>query len=199
MKLRGTSILCGLLRNRSGTVEPASFGHRIVELIRSDNSGSALVELAFALPVYLILITGMVSTVMALYSYQQLAFATFAASESIGANRGKLVGDDPCLLASNQIASSLPDWTPGNFTITIWITQDVAGTPTKEQFGPYSGISAATCGGSETTPGTGPYVWDSAGGEPVTVRVSYQYSWFPIYSDAITTGPLVAAETSYIR
>jgi hypothetical protein len=202
MKLRKTSIVCGLLRNRRGSVQSASFGRRIVELVRSDSSGSALVELAFALPAYLILITCMVSTVMALYSYQQLAFATFAASEAIGANRGKLVGDDPCLLAANQLASSLPTWTPGNFTITVWITQNVAGKESPKQFGPYAGLAAATCssnGVNPPTPGTGSYAWDSAGSEPVTVRASYNYTWFPVYSNAITTGPLVAAETSFIR
>lgn len=201
MKLRKTSIVCGLLRNRRGSVQSASFGRRIVELVRSDSSGSALVELAFALPAYLILITCMVSTVMALYSYQQLAFATFAASEAIGANRGKLAGDDPCLLAANQLASSLPTWTPGNFTITVWITQNVAGKESPIRFGPYTGIAATTCPALSSPPpaGTGPYVWDSAGSEPVTVRASYNYTWFPVYSNAITTGPLVAAETSFIR
>jgi hypothetical protein len=202
MKLRGTSIAGRLLGDQRGAVQSASFGHRILELICSDSSGSALVELAFALPVYLILITGMVSTVMALYSYQQLAFATFAASEAVGANRGKLVGDDMCALAGTQIVSSLPAWTTSDMTMDIWITQNVGGTPTKMHYGPlYPGstTSPPSCKGDPSQSGNGSYVWNNAAGEPVTVRVSYTYSWFPIYSNAITTGPLVAAETSYVR
>lgn len=197
MKLRGTSMVHRLSRNQHGPVQPASFGRRIAQLIGSDDSGSALVELAIALPVYLIVITGMVSTVMALYAYQQLAFATFTASEAIGSNRGQKT--DPCALAATQLASGLPDWAQNSMTITVWITQNVAGTTTREQYGPFAGVSAATCSGDQSTPGNGTYAYNLAQGEPVTVRVSYVYSWFPIYSDAIKTGPLVAAESSIVR
>jgi hypothetical protein len=197
MKLRGTFMVRGLLRNQRGSVLSASFGHRIVELLRSDSSGSALVELAFALPVYLIILTAMVSMVMSLFAYQQLAFATFSASEAIGADRG--LNADPCALAGTQLGASLPDWRQNNLTITVWITQDVAGVETKEQYGPFVGVSNSTCTGDSSAPGNGLYAYDKAADEPVTVRASYTYSWLPIYNNPLTTGPLIAAESSIIR
>jgi Flp pilus assembly protein TadG len=197
MKLRGTTTVRGLLRNQRGSVLSASFGRRIVELLRSDSSGSALVELAFALPVYLIILTGMVSMVMSLFAYQQLAFATFSASQAIGAKRGLIA--DPCALAGSQLGTSLPDWSQNGLTITVWITQDVAGVQTREQYGPFVGVANATCTGDPSTAGNGLYAYDKAQDEPVTVRASYTYSWFPIYNNPLTTGPLVAAESSIIR
>jgi len=207
MKLRGKFKISRLLRNQRGSVTTASFGQRIVEFIRSDSSGSALVELAIALPVYLIIITGMLSTVMALYSYQQLAFATFAASEAIGANRG--LQSDPCKLAAIEIVNSLPVWNLSNFRMDIWITQDVNGVVSVPpiHYGSFTldgttatdGAGPATCSGDQATPGNGTYTYNQAANEPVTVRASYVYKWFPIYSNQITSGPLVAAETSIIR
>ncbi|MGA2850021.1 MAG: TadE family protein [Terracidiphilus sp.] len=197
MKLLGRFMVRGLLRNRHGSVHSASFGQRIVELLRSDCSGSALVELAFALPVYLIVLTGMVSIVMSLFAYQQLAFATFSASQAIGARRG--LNADPCALAGTQLGSSLPDWSQNNLTITVWITQDVSGVETTEQYGPFVGVTNATCTGDSNTPGNGLYAYDKAQNEPVTVRASYTYNWLPIYGNQLTSGPLVAAESSIIR
>jgi Flp pilus assembly protein TadG len=197
MKLRGTTMARGLLRSRQGSVHTASFRQRIVELLRSDCSGSALVELAFALPVYLIVLTGMVSIVMSLFAYQQLAFATFSASEAIGARRG--LNADPCALAGTQLGSSLPDWSQNNLTITVWITQKVAGVETKEQYGPFVGVANSTCTGDVSTPGNGSYAYNLAEDEPVTVRASYTYNWLPIYGNPLTSGPLVAAESSIIR
>ena len=197
MKLRGKFMIRGLLRNQRGSVRSASFGHRIVELIRSDSSGSALVELAIALPVYLIIITGMVSTVMALTAYEQLAFATFAASEAIGANRG--LQTDPCALAATELAASLPTWKTTGLSMDVWITQNVGGVQSSPiHYGPYT-ISNASCTGDAATSGNGNYSYNNAKNEPVTVRATYQYTWFPIYSNKITTGPLVAAESSIVR
>jgi Flp pilus assembly protein TadG len=197
MKLRETFKLRGLLRNDSGGVQSASIGEGLIELLRSDSSGSALVELALALPAYLIIITGMFSTVMALYSYQSLAFATFTASEVVGAGRGTIT--DPCATVATNVVSSLPTWNTGNFTYTIWISENGSGSLTKDQYGPYTGTAAATCTGAYNSAGNGNYSLYNAQGEPVTVRVSYVYSWFPIYSNWATTGPLVAAESSYVR
>ena len=174
MKLRGTSLTRGLLRNQRCPVQSASFRRRMIELIRSDSSGSALVELAIALPVYLIIITGTVSTVMALAAYQQLAFATFAASEAIGANRG--LQNDPCALASTELVSSLPTWGLSDFTMDVWITQNVGAVQTKEHYGPFTpgttGATQPTCTGDASTPGNGNYAYNNAQGEPVTVRAS---------------------------
>jgi len=197
MKMYGKSMLRGLLRNQSGGVQSVSFGQRFLELLRSDSSGSALVELALALPAYLIIITGTVSTVMALYAYQSLAFATFTASEVVGAGRGTIT--DPCATVATNVVSSLPTWTANNFTYTIWITENGSGSVVTDQYGPYTGTAATTCTGTYNVATNGNYSLYNGQGEPVTVRVSYLYTWFPIYSNLASTGPLVAAESSYIR
>ncbi|MGA2652473.1 MAG: TadE family protein [Terracidiphilus sp.] len=199
MKMREISMLRMLLRNQRRSGQSASFGQRIIELIRSDSSGSALVELAIALPVYLIVLTGTVSTVMALSAYQQLAFATFAASEAIGANRA--LQSDPCALAATTLVAGLPDWSSSNLTMDVYITEYVDGavvTP-PEHYGPFTPASTGSCSGDISTPGNGTYAYNVAQNQPVTVRVSYNYTWYPIYSNQITTGPMVAAETSIIR
>jgi Flp pilus assembly protein TadG len=198
MNLRGMSILRGLLRNERGCVGSPSIHRRILTFLRSGDDGSALVELAIALPVYLIIITGMISTVMALYAYEQLAFACFTASEAVAGDRGSQT--DPCAVVAASVTNSLPTWTAANFTYTVWITENVAGTVSSpQQFGPYTGTTAATCTGSASTPGNGYYAWFNSQDEPVTVRVQYVYKWFPIYSDQITTGNLTVAETSLVR
>jgi Flp pilus assembly protein TadG len=196
MKLRATSSLLGSKRKKHECAQSASMGQRFLELLRSDSSGSALVELAIALPVYLIIITGMVSTVMALYAYQSLAFATFTASEVVGAGRGQIT--DPCATVVNQVVTSLPTWDTNSLRYTIWITENATGTGGTDQYGPLTG-SGFTCTGTQTTAGNGNYSLFHGQGEPVTVRVQYNYTWLPIYSDKITTGYLTAAESSYIR
>jgi len=196
MKLRGTPTSLGSRRKRRAFGQSVSIGQRFVELLRSDNSGSALVELAIALPVYLIIITGMVSTVMALYAYQALAFATFTASEVVAAGRGVIT--DPCATVVTNVTSSLPTWNTNNFTYTVWISENGSGSLTTNEYGPTAG-SSFTCTGTYNVSGNGNYSLYNGQGEPLTVRVSYNYTWFPIYSDQITAGSLVAAESSYIR
>jgi len=197
MNLRGISILRGLLRNERGCVGSPSMNRRILAFLRSEESGSALVEMCIALPVYLIIITGMVSTVMALYAYQQLEFACYTASQAVASDRGSQT--DPCALVAANVTNALPTWTPGNYTYTVWITQNVAGTVSTPKFGPYTGTANATCTGDSGTAGNGHYAWFNAQDEPVTVEVQYVYKWFPIYSDQITTGNLTVAETSLVR
>ena len=200
MNMRETFKLRGWRHSEQGRVQShSSLARRILAFLRTDSDGGAIVEMVIAIPIYLIIITGTLSTVMALYAYQQLAFATFTASETVGAGRGTI--SDPCATVATDVVASLPTWNVNNFTYTVWITQNVSGTVTQEQYGPYTTATTGgvSCTGTYNVAVNGNYSLYNGQGEPVTVRVAYQYSWFPIYSDAITTGPLVAAESSYIR
>jgi Flp pilus assembly protein TadG len=203
MKMRETFKLRGWLRSEAGRVQSpsisSSISRRILSFLRRDSDGSAIMELALALPVYLIIITGTVSTVMALYAYQQLAFATFTASEVVGAGRGTIV--DPCATVATNVVGSLPTWNANSFIYTIWISQNVSGTVTKVQYGPYTTASSGgvSCTGTYNVAGNGNYSLYNAQNEPVTVRVSYQYNWYPIYAKVVSSGPLVAAESSLVR
>lgn len=203
MKMRETSKLRGLLPDEGGRVNSPSrrptLARRILSFLRDESEGGAVYEMALIVPVYFIILTGTLSTVMALYSYQQLAFATFTASEVVGAGRGTVT--DPCATVATNVVGSLPTWNTANFTYTIWITQNVSGTVTQEQYGPYTTASTGgvSCTGTYNVAGNGNYSLYNGQNEPVTVQVSYTYNWFPIYYQALKTGSLVAAESSFIR
>jgi Flp pilus assembly protein TadG len=158
------------------------------------------------MPVYLILITGMVATVMAISAYQKLSYAVFTATAALGAGEtailnGTGAGDtDPCATVASEVTSSLPGWTAANFTYTIWITENVNGVvSTPQQFGPFTGTAASTCSGVYTTPGNGTYALYNATLEPVKVQVSYVYSWYPIFNRPLSTGTMVVEESTIVN
>jgi Flp pilus assembly protein TadG len=142
---------------------------RLYALLVSEDEGTQLVELALVAPIFMLLLTGIASFAMALYSYQQLGYATSAAAQQIGAQQGLLPTGDPCGQLVTDLTTSLSNWTPGSFTYTEVIT-DKDGTP--HTFGPTTG-SSFTC-----TPGAA----DMAQNEPMTVKVSYTYTWFTIFT-----------------
>jgi len=198
MKFRVASKVRELMRKDRDSVTSPSIRQRVLAFLRLDSDGGALVEAAIAMPVYLILITGVLSTVSALYSYQQLAFATFTASEVLGAGRGTIT--TPCTTVVTQVLASLPTWTASNFTYTVYITEDGSGTVQTDTYGPWTGSTPpASCTGTYNVAGNGNYSLYNAQNEPVTVRVSYQYNWYPIYAKVVSSGPLVAAESSLVR
>jgi Flp pilus assembly protein TadG len=126
--------------------------------------GNALVELAFVAPILMIMLTGLASFAMALYSYQQLGYAVSAAAQQVGAEQGLIT--DPCATLESDITTALPGWTVNKFTFTTTIT-NASGPNT---FGPLAGTSfTCTSGASDMTLN-----------EPMSVTVSYQYNWFSI-------------------
>jgi Flp pilus assembly protein TadG len=136
-------------------------------LLVSEEEGTQLVEFALVAPLFLVILTGIASFAMALYSYQQLGYATSAAAQQIGAQQGLIT--DPCAKLVTDITSSLPSWTAANFTYTEVITNS-SGTATT--FGPTAGSSFSCTSGAS----------DMAQNEPMTVTVSYAYNWFSIFT-----------------
>jgi hypothetical protein len=140
---------------------------RMRNWLRGGEEGNALIELAFVAPIMMLMLTGLASFAMALYSFQQLGYAVASAAQQVGAEQGLLT--DPCATLEADITGSLPGWTVSKFTFTTIIT-DSGGTA--HTFGPTAGASYSC------TAGAG----DMALNEPMTVTVSYQYNWFSIFT-----------------
>jgi Flp pilus assembly protein TadG len=129
--------------------------------------GNALIELAFVAPIMMLMLTGLASFAMALYSYQQLGYAVASASQQVGAEQGLIT--DPCSTLESDITTSLPGWTVSKFTFTTVIA-DSSGT--NHTFGPTAGSGFSCTAGAS----------DMALNEPMSVTVSYQYNWFSIFT-----------------
>jgi Flp pilus assembly protein TadG len=143
-----------------------SWRSRIRTWLRTGEEGNALIELAFVAPIMMVMLTGLASFAMALYSYQQLGYAVSAAAQQVGAEQGLIT--DPCATLESDITTALPGWAVNKFTFTTTITS-ASGPNT---FGPLVGTSfTCTSGASDMTLN-----------EPMSVTVSYQYSWFSIFT-----------------
>jgi Flp pilus assembly protein TadG len=181
--LRRHAILFAGGRKRAGGEQRASAGTQSIGvrgLLRSGDEGGALIETALVLPILLMVLTGMFSLVIALYNYQQLGNATITAAQQLGAGRGLIT--DPCAAVAVAVAASLPNWAASKFTYTLTVT-DSAGAAHK--FGPTGG-SGFSC----TTGGA-----NMGQNEPVTLMVSYQYTWLPAFGISNLAGNLLSSET----
>lgn len=127
--------------------------------------GSALIEITLSLPILLALLTGAASISMGLYSFQQLGNAATAGAQVLASEQGLTA--DPCATAVTSVTGTLPGWDPSKLTYTLSIT-DSSGTP--HSYGPTTG-SAFSCAAGAA---------DMASNEPLTLTVSYAYTWLPI-------------------
>ncbi len=151
------------------------------------DEGGALVELAIALPLIMTLLTGAASFSLALYSYEQLGNAVSSATQLLGEEQG--ITTDPCNTAMTAVTAALPNWTASNFTYTVTITNS-SGTATSYPSGStYGSGSKFSC-----TAGAA----NMAANEPVTLTVSYAYSWFPIL-DFSPSSPIAASESALME
>jgi Flp pilus assembly protein TadG len=83
--------------------------------LNSDNEGSALVEMGIALPVILVLMTGIFSFSIALYQKLQLAESVSNAGRMIAVDRGD---SDPCQTATSAIYAAAPGLSKSNISVT---------------------------------------------------------------------------------
>jgi Flp pilus assembly protein TadG len=140
---------------------------RLRHLLFSEEEGTQLVEMAFVAPIMMLMLTGLASFGMALYSYQQLGYAVATAAEEVGAAQGVTVSD-PCAQIESIVTSLLPNWSVSKFTYTVAITSPSGTTTTPATTG--SGFS---CASDES---------DMTMGYPMRVTVSYQYNWFSVFT-----------------
>jgi Flp pilus assembly protein TadG len=181
-------------RNGRGCGESPSIRSRILAFLRSDIDGGAIVETAMIMPIYLLVLTGMLSTVMALYTYQQLDLATFTAAENIAISRGPNP-PDPCNTAVNSVTAALNGYNTANITYTLWITQNVGGIVTRPSWTGQG--SSFSCSGDNLV-GQGGYALSFAANQPLTLQLSYPYSWLPIWMSH-KSGTFVTIETVFVN
>lgn len=166
---------CGLkeytLDGGAATAERKTLRSRLFALLLEEDEGTQLVELAFVAPIMMIMLTGVASFAMALYSYQQLGYTVSTAAQYVATEAGiATAGFDPCASVVTQVTTALPGWTPGNFTYTVAITSGSGSSTTVNTFGPTTG-SGFSCSSGYS---------DLTINEPMVVTVGYKYTWFGI-------------------
>jgi Flp pilus assembly protein TadG len=151
---------------------------RAMEL-RSEEGG-ALLEFAITLPLLMTVLTGAASFSLAFYNLQQLGNAVSSASQLVAAEQGLIT--DPCATAETSVTGSLPGWSASKLTYTMVITDSSGSAHT---YGPTTGSSFSCTGGAT----------EEAPNEPVTLTVSYAYTWMPILAFS-PSSPLTSTEAS---
>jgi Flp pilus assembly protein TadG len=178
--LRGQarSLLHGFCRAKAAcgaSVKARSIGGRSGALLCFDVEGQSLVEFALVLPMLLMVVTFMFSISMAMISYEQLNVATAnAALLQLAPARNFL--PDPCSSIQTAVTYALPGFTASNLTYTVTI-QNSSGT--NVTYGPTTGT------GFSCTPAFGVLSADQPG-TPASLKVSYTYSWLPVYLQHMT-------------
>lgn len=132
---------------------------------RAGEEGSALVEFAVTMPLLMIVLVGSASVSLALYNLQQIQNATNWAVMSVAGQSGQFLNNDPCAAAKSFITSALPNVAPAKLSLTLTITDLSLNTDT------YSGT------GSSFTCSSAPSMKSN---QPVTLTVTYAYSWLPV-------------------
>ncbi len=127
--------------------------------------GSALVEFAVTLPLFLTVLTGTASFSLGLYFLQQIGNATSSAAMSLGGEAGLYPNNDPCLAAKTFVTGALPNLAPSKLTLKLVLTDTSLGTDTYTGTG--SSFSCSTAPSMEAN-------------YPVTLTVTYSYQWMPI-------------------
>lgn len=149
------------------STRPQSIRRRVCAWLTGHDEGNALIELAFVAPIMMIMLTGLASFSMALYSYQQLGYATSATAQQVGAQQGLIT--DPCSQIQSDITNALPGWKSSNFSYSVIITDS---NGTNHSYSASAGNSfSCTAGASQM-----------AQNEPMSLTVSYQYSWFSVFT-----------------
>ena len=99
---------------------------RIRALAGSDTRGSALVEMAVALPPVLLVITGVAAFSIALAQKLELAEAVSNGGRVLAAARGKT---DPCTIAYTAVDAAAPTLSATGIKLTIVLNGVSTGTP----------------------------------------------------------------------
>jgi Flp pilus assembly protein TadG len=147
---------------------------------RRGEEGAALLEFAITLPLLMTVLTGTASFSLALYLLQQIGNATSTAAQLLGADVGLV--SDPCNVVVKSVTGSLPNLTASKITYTVSITDNTGTVHT----------TPATTGSSFSCTSYASYMYANY---PVTVTVSYAYSWLPILGFSPSSG-LSSSETA---
>jgi Flp pilus assembly protein TadG len=150
----------------------SAFRNRVKRVIsgglRSNSDGGALVEMAFALPIMMLMITGMTGFGILLNNYLVLSHAVDVGARALSVSRG--VSTTPCVDAQTAIQNAAPSLGTSSLTISFVIN----GTT-------YAGsnISGSGSGGCSSSTNT-----DMSAGNTAVVTGTYPfllsvYGWTP--------------------
>ena len=102
------------LQQGSHAASPA--GTRLRRLA-GEEGGGALVEFAVTIPVFLLLVTGILSFGLAYSNYLMLTQATAVGARQLAVSRGQTL--DPCNTVATAVYAAAPLLKPGNMTFTL--------------------------------------------------------------------------------
>jgi Flp pilus assembly protein TadG len=123
--------------------------------------GSALIEFALVVPLFMVLVFGLCSFGFMFTHYLELTEAVNIGGEQLAIARGNTL--DPCLLAYNAVTKVSPYLNGSTMSFTLTLN----GTG----YGPYTGgASKVTCSSTSTTTGAPANLIQ---GDPVALMVTY--------------------------
>jgi Flp pilus assembly protein TadG len=131
--------------------------------------------MALVAPILLVILTGMASFGMALYTQQQLGLAAANAVQAVATGASYIT--NPCSTAEADAVAGLPaNWTVGNISFTLTITM-VSSGKTTTQVESWKGTSyPSDC----STTGLTDLTSTPAQFQPLILQISYPYNWFSI-------------------
>jgi Flp pilus assembly protein TadG len=121
---------------------PRRFASRVS---RSSERGSALVEMALALPIMLMVLTGIFSFSVVLYQKLQMSSAVDRGGSVLSLERGD---SDPCQTAANAIYAAAPGLTKTSLSITFTLGGSNSGGTITGGTSPGNNVVTCTAFGS---------------------------------------------------
>ena len=142
------------------------------------NDGQSLVEFALALPVLLMVVTGIMAFGVVFNHYLMLTEATSVGARQLTVSRGQTL--DPCQTFSAAVSAAAPLLKVSSLTFTLTLNGDT-----------YTGTS---CSGSATSGAPA----DMILGTNAVVKVTYPYS-LGIFRSIVSNGLLTAQTTELMQ
>lgn len=137
---------------------------RRVRVRTGSETGQAIVEMALAVPILLLLVTGIATFGITFANYLSLADAVGIGGRQLAISRANTT--NPCSLVASTVQAALPNgMVAGNLTFTYVLNGST--------FGPYTGVAASTCSSSSNTTGA---AGDLVEGKNAQVIVTYPCS-----------------------
>lgn len=170
------------LNGETSLVRPLTFWQKLYTFVGVRDEGSQLVEMAVVAPILLVILTGMASFGMALYSQQQLGFAAASAVQAV-ATGATLNSGNPCQSIETTVSKALPSWSAAgisySFTIYYTVTNSNGTTTLTPASQTWTGTGYSACSTSTLASELGS---TASQFQPAVLTVSYPYSWFPIFT-----------------
>ena len=143
-----------------------------------DDSGQALVEFAFLVPVLLIVLTGIFAFGMTFNNYTQMTEATATAARQLAISRGQYF--DPCQKTAAVFTSAAPSLNPSLVSYTFNLNGNT-----------YTGNS---CNSASTSTGA---AGNLVQGQPASLTVTYPCS-LVVYGKNLAPGCMLTTATTEV-